>query len=95
MHIQRPLLTSDTMNNHNIEYPTNATPLHTQFPSKLTLRHLALYVIPQHPLTTLEIYGGTAAGLEALLKTGHHIQTYTRADTNHDAHTGVQHRLTQ
>jgi len=74
IHIQRLLLTPDTRNNYNIEYPTNTSPLPTQFPSKLTLRHLALYAIPQHPLTILEIYGGTTAGLEALLKTCHHIQ---------------------
>ena len=54
-----------------------------------------LYEIPQHSLTVLEIYGGTAAGLEALLKTGHYIHKYTWADTNPDAHTSVKHRLTQ
>ncbi len=56
---------------------------------------LTLYEIPQHPLTVLEIHGGTAAGLEALLKTGHYIHKYTWADTNPDAHTSVKHRLTQ
>ena len=95
IHIQRTLLTSCTLNNHNIECPTDISRLPTQLPSKLTLRHLALYVIPQHSLTILEIYGGTAPGLEALLKTCHHIQIYTWADTDPDAYTAIQHRLAQ
>ena len=54
-----------------------------------------MYKIPKRPLTILEIYGGTAAGLEALLRTGHHIQKYTWADTNPDTHTSTKHRLAQ
>jgi hypothetical protein len=54
-----------------------------------------VYKIPKRPLTILEIYGGTAAGLEALLRTGHHIQKYTWADINPDTHTSIKHRLAQ
>jgi hypothetical protein len=54
-----------------------------------------VYKIPKRPLTILEIYGGTAAGLEALLRTGHHITKYTWADTNPGTHTSTQHRLAQ
>jgi hypothetical protein len=54
-----------------------------------------VYKIPKRPLTILEIYGGTAAGLEALLRTGHHIKKYTGADTNPDTHTSTKHRLAQ
>jgi hypothetical protein len=95
MHSQPELLTPYTPNYQNIEEPTNISPLHTQKPPKPTFRHLSLYTIPQHPLTIIEIYGGTTTGLEALLKTGHYIQTYIWADTNPYAHTAIQHRLTQ
>ena len=94
-HSQPTLPTPDTLNYQNCEEPTNTSPLPTQKPPKPILRHLALYTIPQHKLTILEIYGGTTAGLEALLKTGNYIQTYMWADTNAYAHTAVQQRLTQ
>ncbi len=94
-HIQQPLPTPNTWNNHNVEYPINTSPPPTPFPSTLTLRNLALYTIPKHPLIILELYSGSTARIEALLKTGHRIQTYTWADTNSDAHTAIQHRLTQ
>ena len=87
--------TPNTPNYQNIEHPTNISPFPTQKPPKPTLRHLALYTIPQHPLTILEIYGGTTDGLEALLKTDHYIHTYIWADTNPDAHTAIKRRLTQ
>jgi hypothetical protein len=43
----------------------------------------------------MELYGGTATGLEALLKAGYHIKTYAWADTDPDAYTSLQHRITQ
>jgi hypothetical protein len=92
--IQNPA-TLNTTNNQNISDFTNTFLPKTQIFDAYTRQPLPLYEIPQHPLNVLEIYGGTAAGLEALLRTGHYIHKYIWADTNPDAHTSTKHRLTQ
>jgi hypothetical protein len=93
--LQQPPFKLNTHNDPNLIDPTNKTPLPTQPPSNLTPTHLDEFKIPNRPLTILEIYGGTAAGLEALLRTGHHIQKYILANTNPDTHTSTKHRLAQ
>ena len=50
------------------------------------------YTIPNRPLHVVEICGGIATGLEALLRAGHPIASYTWADINPDAHTATSHR---
>jgi hypothetical protein len=64
---------SDITNNQNPLYSTNTFHLNPQTLTSQTLQHPDTYKIPQQPLSVLEIYGGTAAGLEALLRTGHYI----------------------
>ena len=50
--------------------------------------------LPQdRPLVVVELCAGIATGLEALLKGGHYISSYTWADINPDAHTATNHRL--
>ena len=86
----QPPFKLNTPNDPSLIYPTYKTLLPTQTHPKLTSTNQAVYKIPKRPLTILEIYGGTAAGLEALLRTGHHIKKYTWADTNPDTHTHQQ-----
>ena len=60
-----------------------------------SLQQLGQHTLPHAPLTILELYGGTATGLEVLLKAGRSIKTYAWADTDPDAYTSLQHRITQ
>ena len=45
------------------------------------------------PLTVVEMCAGMGTGLEALLKAGHRISSYTWADINPDAGIAMRHRL--
>ena len=67
----------------------------TPWPPKPSLQQLGQRMLTHAPLIILELYGGTATGLEALLKAGHHIKTYAWADTDPDANISLQHRITQ
>ena len=49
--------------------------------------------MPQRPLHMVELCGGIATGLEAALKSGLTIASYTWADIDPDAHTATAHRL--
>ena len=50
--------------------------------------------LPQDkPLVVVELCAGIATGLEALLRGGHYISSYTWADINPDAHQATGHRL--
>ena len=62
-------------------------------PTYPTLNNLEQYTLPHHTLTVLEFFGGMAAGLEALLRAGHHMHIYVWADTNPNAHAATLHRL--
>ena len=90
-HNTNPPLTVTTPNKVDTPHPPirQAT-----WPPETSLRQLVQHILPYAPLTILELYGGTATGLEALLKAGHHIKTYAWADTDPDAHTSLQHRIT-
>ena len=41
----------------------------------------------------MELCGGIATGMEAILKAGHKVASYTWADIDPDAHTATIHRL--
>ena len=58
-----------------------------------TLAHLPRFYMPQRPLHMVELCGGIATGLEAALKAGLTIASYTWADIDPDAHTATAHRL--
>jgi hypothetical protein len=90
---------------HNTNSPTTITNTNkvdtphlpvreTPWPPEPSLQQLGQHTLPHAPLTILELYGGMATGLEALLKAGHHIKTYTWADKDPDAYTSLQHRIT-
>ena len=59
----------------------------------LPLASLPRYHIPGRPIHLVELCGGIATGLEALLKAGHAVASYTWADIDPDAHTATTHRL--
>jgi ribonuclease HI len=96
-----PIINSHTTNSTTTRKETNQTcTLHlpireTTLTVDPSLQQLGQHTLPHAPLTILELYGGTATGLEALLKAGHHINTYAWADTDPDAYTSLQHRITQ
>ena len=48
---------------------------------------------PHRPLHVVEICAGISTGLEALLRAGHSIASYSWADINPDAHAAASHRL--
>jgi len=47
------------------------------------------------PLKIAELCGGLATGLEAFLKTGYAVASYTWVDAYLDAHVAVSHRLSR
>jgi hypothetical protein len=57
------------------------------------LASLPRYYIPGSPIHMVELCGGIATGLEALLKAGHAVASYTWADVDPDAHAATTHRL--
>ena len=92
LHTTNSSTTSKETNKVGTRYPPiQEIPL-TPVPS---LQQLGQHTLPHAPLTILELYGGTATGLEALLKAGHRVKTYAWADTDPDAYTSLQHRITQ
>ena len=65
-HFTQNHFTSNNTNKPKFFDSTNTNHTRTQVTIPFTHQPLTLYEIPKHPLTVLEIYGGTAAGLEAL-----------------------------
>ncbi len=51
------------------------------------------YILPHIPIHVVELCGGIATGLEAILKSGHAVASYTWVDIDPDAHTATIHRL--
>ncbi len=51
--------------------------------------------MPHRPLHLVELCGGIATGLEAALKAGLSIASYTWADIDPNAHTATSHMLTR
>ncbi len=49
--------------------------------------------MPDRPIHLVELCGGIATGLEALLKAGHAVASYAWADVDPDAHAATIHRL--
>ena len=47
----------------------------------------------EKPLVVIELCAGIATGLEALLRAGHYVSSYSWADINPDAHRATYHRL--
>jgi hypothetical protein len=86
-----------THHNYHSKQSRDTSPTHprnTLAPRALTPTTRAAHT-PTNPLTLLELYGGTATDLEALLKAEYHIKIYFWANTGSDAHTSLQHRITQ
>jgi len=70
-----------------------SSPKENEWPVSPSTQHIQQNTLPQQPLAIIEFYGDTATGLEALLKTGHHIGTYAWTDISPDALAAVTHRL--
>ena len=51
------------------------------------------YHLPRRPLRIVDLCGGLATGLEALLKAGYAVTSYAWLDIDTDAHATVSHRL--
>ena len=67
---------------------------HPTWPAHPDLRKLpAFHINKQTPLTVIELCAGIGTGLEALLKAGYQIGSYTWADINPDGHTVLQHTI--
>ncbi len=49
--------------------------------------------LPRTPPRIVELSGGLATGLEALLKVGYAISSYAWVDIDPDAHTATSHRI--
>jgi len=62
-------------------------------PSPHILTNIPRYILPRRPIHLVELCGGMATGLEAILKAGHAVAAYTWADIDPDAHTTTSHRL--
>jgi hypothetical protein len=58
------------------------------------LGHIRSHRLPHTPLWIVELCGGLATGLEALLRASYAISSYAWIDTNPDAHTAASHRIT-
>jgi hypothetical protein len=67
-HFTQNHFTSNNTNTPKFFDSTNTNNTRAQVTIPFTHQPLTLYETPKYPLTVLEIYGGTAAGLEALLK---------------------------
>ena len=67
---------------------------HTTWPASPNLQELPAFSINKStPLTVIELCAGIGTGLEALLKAGYTIGSYTWADINPDGHTVLQHTI--
>ena len=64
-----------------------------QQPDLSKLPHFSIH--KSTPLTVIELCGGIGTGLEALLRAGHTIGSYTWADINPDGHTVMQDTITK
>ena len=53
------------------------------------------YSTPHRPLRNAELYGGLATGLEAILRMGYVVASYTCTDIYPDAQAAVAHRLSR
>jgi len=51
------------------------------------------YRLPRILLRSMELCGGLATGLEALLRAGYAISSYAWVDTDSNAHTVASHRI--
>jgi hypothetical protein len=86
-----PALTSPHTHPRDPPRPTKPPP-----PGGYTTPPLATlprYHIPDKPIHLVELCGGIATRLEALLKAGHAVASYTWADVDPDAHAATTHRL--
>ena len=57
------------------------------------LLHVRHFSLPATPLLVVELCGGLATGLEALLRTGHLIAPYAWSDIDPDAHSGASNMI--
>ena len=57
------------------------------------MRTLRPYRLPHRPLIIVDLDGGLATGIEALLNAGYGIISYAWVDIDPDAHATVSHRL--
>ena len=65
----------------------------SSWPSEPSLVDLPTCPLRNTPVSLVEICGGIATGLEALLRAGHSIRSYAWADINPDAYLATKHRL--
>ena len=56
--------------------------------------HICSHRLPRIPPRIVELCGGLATGLDALLRVGYAISSYAWVDTNPDARTAASHRIT-
>ena len=59
-----------------------------------SMGHIRPHRLPHTPLRIVELCGGLATGLEALLRADYAISSYTWIVTNPDANTAASHRIT-
>jgi hypothetical protein len=59
------------------------------------LGHITSYTFPTRPLKIFKLCWGIATGLEAFLKAGYTVASYTLANTDPDTHTAVYNRLSR
>jgi hypothetical protein len=62
-------------------------------PPKPALADIPRCILPHRPIHFVELCGGIATGLEAVLKSGHAVASYTWVVIDLDAHTVTSHRL--
>ena len=65
----------------------------THWPSDPSLVDIPICPLRNTPVSLVEICGGIATGLEALLRAGHSIRSYAWADINPDAYLATKRRL--
>jgi len=73
--------------------PPRGPPIPSRRPPNNSLAAIPRYALPHRPIHLVELCGGIATGLEAILKSGHAVASYTWADIDQDAHTATSHRL--
>ena len=62
-------------------------------PTPHTLTNIPRYILPRRPIHLVELSRGMATRLEAILKAGHAVASYTWTDIDPDAHTATSHIL--
>ena len=62
-------------------------------PPTLALTDTPRYILPHRPIHLVELCGGIATCLEAILTSGHAVASYTWVDIDPDAHTAASHSL--